>query len=330
MKKINVIWQVDPDVMLEKDWLDFLLVKTDFVPVVDGNLDVVLDDSIVVTRGYSIGNKSVADYLRSFVDQGFNQPGVIHLSDEWFKSPVDFYDNAAFVLRNFYRPDVASKPNVYFFPLGYKRGYLIHNAPKAIKDRQYLWFFAGQLGGKLSRRKMVKYAEKLPGGLISISERFGGSDQLGFEDYVKLMGDTVFALSPGGNKCVETHRIYEAMESGAIPIVEDVSKLTTLKSLLKEVLTPKEYKEYRVWSFWYWKIALYRFFSKSYWHQVYGADFPCIRCTDWKNLQIIMKETDVDAVASAVQSFWSSYKQSLQAKIVELVDDNFSESKSET
>lgn len=323
MAKINVIWQVDPELMLETDWLAVVLAKLDYETIHDGNLAIVADNAIVVTRGYPINSQSLKLYLKRFAEQGFAPAGVIHLSDEYFKAPVDFYSDAAFVLRNFHRPDVAHLPNVYFLPLGYKRGYGSYNQPKPLENRQYRWFFAGQLGGKLSRRIMMKQAEMIPGGLAAISENFAGSQRFSFAQYVAAMGNTVFALAPAGNKCVETFRIYEAIESGAVPIVEDVSPLTTLKSIVKELLTPREYRNYRIWGLTYWRIAWLRMTTKSYWLDVYGADFPCIRCTHWGDLQTTINTTQPEALAAKIQTFWANYKLALQNQVVDLTNTHF-------
>lgn len=322
MSCINVIWQVDSEKTMEKDWLYFFLEAVEFKEINDNHFSLVLANSIVITDGYPKGDKTAKEYFSQFSQQGF-RVGIIHLSDEWFNAPVDFYQEVDFVFRNYYRPDVSLRPNVYFLPLGYKRGYHNYTEIKPILERQYVWSFAGQLGGKLTRRTMMLHAEKIPGGYAAISQGFNDSSQLSFEGYVKLMGNSVYALSPGGNSCVETFRVYEAMESGAIPIVENPTRLNILKAIAREVFNVKNYNIHQVWRIQYWRFAIHRIFGKNYWLQVYGDDFPCLQCSDWSSLAQIIQSSDAEALSFKITSFWSAYKKDLKMKFSELVTQIF-------
>ena len=324
-KSINLIWQVDPDSMIETDWINFLFSDFEINSIKDQNLKVVLDNSIIVTNGDSINGIAKKQYINSFKLKGFCV-GVIHLSDEYFVSPVDFYDCTDFVFRNFFRPDVMNRDHVYFIPMGHKRGYRDYISPKSISDRQYSWSFAGEVGGRLSRREMLRYANNISGGIAYVGQGYNNSKNLSFEGYCKLMSDTIFALSPGGNRCVETSRIYEAIEAGAIPIVEDFSKFNLIKGIFREVFKPSEFKKYKVWAPHYWRESLNKLFSKSYWIQVYGPNFPCPRCSDWRELEKLIATIDTEAKSQEIQVFWSEYKKSLKDKIYAVVTNKLTSS----
>lgn len=324
-KSINLIWQVDPKFLIESDWILSQFPDFKVNSIVDQHLQVVENCAIVVTQGLPIDGKSVKAYLQSFKEKGF-KVGVIHISDEWFVSPIDFYNEADFVFRNFYRPDVSTRKTVFFLPVGYKQGYLNHIEPKPLNERPHHWSFAGELGGKISRRIMMKYAELIPGGIAYVGKGYSDSSDLSFEGYAKLMSKTIFALAPGGNRCVETSRIYEALEAGAIPVVEDISKVNLFKTIIREILKPKEFVRHKVWTAQYWKGNWERLIAPSYWVQVYGDDFPCPRCSNWRNLHSILQRIDPQKEQEKVHRFWEQYKTSLRQKFSTVIERSFFES----
>ena len=319
---VNLIWQISTKGLIEKDWIDFLFSEFTVNHIDDPNFEVVLDNSIVITRGNPQGTTSVKKYLGRFKQQGY-RVGVLHLSDEWFTAPVDFYTEADFVFRNFYRPDVAHLPNVLFVPVGYKQGLHKYAVERPISDRQYYWSFAGQLGGKVSRRAMMEQAQNIPGGIAYVGKGYNDSKDLSFEGYVELICDTVFVLSPAGNRCAETSRFYEALEVGAIPIVEDVSKLNIIKQILKEIIKPEKAKQHKVWTVRYWKDAVSLLLEPSYWTRVFGPDFPCPKCSDWKQLEGTLAAVDTEAVAKETQAFWQDYKRQLKSNIQMIISRHF-------
>ncbi|WP_204139001.1 hypothetical protein [Halomicronema sp. CCY15110] len=320
---VNLIWQISTDGLIEKDWIDFLFSEFTVNHIADPNFDVVIDNAIVITRGNPKGATSVKDYLGRFKQQGY-QIGVLHLSDEWFTSPVDFYLEADFVFRNFYRPDVAHLPHVLFVPVGYKQGLHKYTVERPISDRQYYWSFAGQLGGKVSRRAMMEQAQNIPGGIAYVGKGYNDSQDLSFEGYVELICDTVFVLSPAGNRCAETSRFYEALEVGAIPVVEDVSKFNIIKQILKEILKPEKAKQHKVWTFRYWQDAISLLLEPSYWTQVFGPEFPCPKCSNWKHLAATLAAVDIEAAAKETQAFWQDYKRQLKIDVRTIVLRHFS------
>lgn len=318
---VLLIWQVDPEQMLEAGWIYDLFAQAGLTvrSVTDLSHAVVQDGAIVISRGHDCGGASLKAYLQRFKASGY-RVGVLHLSDEWSNLPVDFYPEADFILRNYYRPGVMDQPNVHFLPLGYKKGLQQHLHNKPLSERQHYWSFAGALGGKLSRRLMVQEAEKIPGGKSYIEQGFSSSETLSFEGYVRLMGDTVFALAPGGNQCVETFRIYEALEAGAIPIVEDPPTLVILKSIARELLQPKRIRELRVWRLNYWRHNYHRLTRPSYWTAAFGEAFPCPRISRWQDLDKTLQAIDSEALALEVQTFWQGYKASLVQTLKMLVN----------
>ncbi len=311
---LNLIWQMDDNYLLEREWIVSLFPQFEINSITDQAHEVVVDHAIVVSFGKDMNNISMYDYLQKFKSQGF-KVGVIHLGDEWFTSTLDFYELAEFVFRTYYRREAFKYPYVYFMPLGYKRGLHEVIEPKPMRDRPYTWSFAGAIRGKISRRQMLTEARKILGGITYIGEDESRAKELDFEGYGALMSNTVFALSPGGNRCLETFRIYEAIEAGAIPVVEDINRLNILKGIIKELIKPKEFIKHRAWSRKYWRSNFRRLFAPSYWTLVYGTDFPCPRCSNWKKLPDMIQSIDPVVKAKEIQIFWRTYQTGLQQRI---------------
>ena len=137
MKKINLIWQTDyePEKASEYDWLCFLLSEFQIMHIRDGKNKVCLDNSVIVTQGLSKSNVSMSDYICRFKHKGI-KVGCIHISDEYLSTPINFYKEAAFVFRNYYRRDTNMLKNSHFFALGYRADFCKSLPKKKISDRK--------------------------------------------------------------------------------------------------------------------------------------------------------------------------------------------------
>ena len=56
---------------------------------------------------------------------------------------------------------------------------------------------------------------------INVTKKFGGKNSLDPREYYEIMGNTVFSLVSHGYYHPETYRLYESLESGCIPIIEN-------------------------------------------------------------------------------------------------------------
>lgn len=89
------------------------------------------------------------------------------------------------------------------------------------KDKKYLWSFVGQV--QAQRVETFKEFEKIKNGKLVKTTDFGGTkeDGLPYEDYLQIFCNSKIVLCPMGNNCADSFRLYEALEAGALPIVED-------------------------------------------------------------------------------------------------------------
>lgn len=318
---LTVVWQVEPQLLLETDWILYVLSLTGLrlEQVFDFRHRWVGTGAVIVTRGLARHGVSMREYLRRFAIAG-HPVAVIHVGDEFSKSPVDFYDEAAFVYRQCERPGVSDRPHVHFLPVGYKNGLVAHLAPKPMAERRYRWSFAGFVGGRVSRRSMVRHARRLPGGFMELGTAFNDSARLPFDAYVKVLCDTQFCLAPGGNRLVESFRVYEAIKAGAVPIVEVLTRRKILGMIGRDLLSPHRMRTFGTWSLRYWREMAYWWRNRDLWTAVYGPDFPCPRVKHWRELPELLARLDPQACALEIQRFWAGYEQRLGAELRERVE----------
>lgn len=106
---------------------------------------------------------------------------------------------------------------------------LLLGAPTRIKDfkinthlpKKYLWSFIGQIQNP-HRQKMVEVLKTMGGGLLKEVQYFGGNGENATEylEYLEVMAQSKFVLAGSGSMSVDSFRLYECMETGAIPITE--------------------------------------------------------------------------------------------------------------
>lgn len=173
--------------------------------------------------------------------------GVFHAANEIGRTDWSWYTLTDFVLRNYWVQNLPR--NVQYIPLGGQvprecpsqsmnnsndfqhDGVNICNCRKVvlkdIRKRKYMWSFMGSI--RSSRKELVNMlnaSESLRGkGFIHIANGFGGDGIFGDmlhdpkHKYLSVVMDSQFVLCPCGN-VMETHRIYEALNHGSIPVVQ--------------------------------------------------------------------------------------------------------------
>ncbi len=318
-KTIRLVYDIPEFTRWESDWIQYLLRDFNVITILDADHRVV-DENVILAVSFSSPEQApkIAGHLQMFKRQGLSA-GVLHLSDEFGSAPLDFYRDAAFVFRNYYRRPAMRKWNARYLCLGYKSGFTKCIQERAIADRRIVWSFAGQL--KTTRAAMLLQANAIAGGFHHLTTQWNDPAALDTQRYAEMLNDTVFALCPRGNRAVDCFRVYEALEAGAIPIVEDRSTMGSIGDLLRPGGT--------------------RLFSKfgprdcvsnlrnhgltSYWTAAYGPDFPCPRINYWENLGEVMRSINVEETAGRVRRWWREYKDTLTARVAEAVSRTFTE-----
>jgi hypothetical protein len=157
----------------------------------------------------------------AFLESAARTPGVglFDGSDEWYNGDYAAYRSFAFVLRMCHAGRFRNA-GVLTAPLGYASGQPVRDTVPPASQRRYLWSFAGQLVG--SRSTMMRALDGLEPATTHIAAV--GQDlsegRLSKSEYHDLLADSVFVPCPMGNVMLESYRIYEALENGAVPILE--------------------------------------------------------------------------------------------------------------
>jgi len=196
-----------------KKWIFDLLSEIRFQEV--ENLNEVEDLDVLILVDSEIKSKEI--FYKNVLNK-YKNVYLIHLGDEGGEVDKKFYLNFKHVFRTFYLNSFSSVLNVTCIPIGYKTG-LINNSTE-INNRKYNWNFLGTVHGA-SRYDLIFQNKNIKPNYINITKKFDGKNSLDAEQYYKIMGDTKFVLVSHGYYHPETYRLYEAIESGCIPIIEN-------------------------------------------------------------------------------------------------------------
>ena len=144
---------------------------------------------------------------------------LIHLGDEGGAEKKDLvYSLCEHIWRTFSLPMFKNFKNVTSIPIGYKSDPIKDNIN--ILKRNYKWSFLGTTHGSSRYDLLYKHRNIMPN-FINLTEDFSGKKSMDTNDYYKILNNSIFAPIPHGYFHPETYRLYEALEAGCIPILEN-------------------------------------------------------------------------------------------------------------
>jgi hypothetical protein len=219
---LTAIWQA-PN-FRERDWIEELFGAHINNHVWDGKQRVIMDNCILVDQFI---HRKPAAYYEQF--RAKNNVYLLHLSDEQYHGGYEVYKNFTGVFRNYWST-VFNPESVFILPLGYSNGIKERQETKRTSERKYVWSFAGDTE-RGSRPEMLSALESIRPHFSRSTDR-SQSAPLTPEEYQHVLEDTIFAPCPMGRINLECFRLYEALECGAIPIVERRFGLDYFSSLL--------------------------------------------------------------------------------------------------
>ena len=145
---------------------------------------------------------------------------LIHLGDEGGTDELNFiYENCKHVWRTFGLPRHFRNNKISSIPIGYKSGSFL-NHKKDILKRNYFWSFMGTTHGS-SRHDLIFQHNEIKPNFTKYTDIFASKDSLKTEKYYEILQESIFVLVPHGYVHPETYRLYEGIECGCIPIVEN-------------------------------------------------------------------------------------------------------------
>ena len=144
---------------------------------------------------------------------------LIHLGDEGGTEDTNLiYNYCKHVWRTFGLPKYFNNDKITCIPIGYKSGPNFQN--KEILKRKFLWSFMGTIHGA-SRYDLIHQNENLKPHFINKTSSFASGESLDTEKYYGILHDSIFIMVPHGYLHPESYRLYEALESGCVPIIEN-------------------------------------------------------------------------------------------------------------
>jgi hypothetical protein len=215
---------------VEIPWVRYLLGPYAGDVVLDPDRALVVPNSLVVADRLDLLAPATLEAIRTTPGVGLYQ-----ISDEWYRDPLDAYAAFAYVWRNYFHTGLRGTP-VRQLPLppAALDEVTADPRPEARRppsDRPHLWSFAGQL--KSTRFPMIEAFRQFDGGVEHVTGTFDESDPAtGPGDYLGMLASSVFVPCPMGNVHLESFRVYEAIEMGAIPVVERRHWLDYFRGLL--------------------------------------------------------------------------------------------------
>ena len=144
---------------------------------------------------------------------------LFHLGDEFgFRDLSSIYNNCNYIWRPFCSSMYFKNIKVKCIPIGYKSGVL--NQKK--NNRKYKWAFTGT-PHKSSRHDLLYQFSDIKPFFCHKTEKFD-TKIISVNEMNDVLSSTEFIPCPSGFFHPETYRLYEALECGCIPIVENAYK----------------------------------------------------------------------------------------------------------
>lgn len=141
---------------------------------------------------------------------------LLHLSDEFGLDDISIYNSYKKVFRNYFRNNCSE--NTIILPLGFTNSRGTHGLPESpsFEKREYLWSFAGSLD-RPNRRESLSELKKTGKFLCEEKDTWDSPHKLDGPKYRELLRNTKFVPCFSGSCALESYRMYEALEHGAIP-----------------------------------------------------------------------------------------------------------------
>lgn len=282
---IKLVWRVHPDGLFETQWIRELFAKGG-----------IMYEEVQDLKGEHVYHKAVIVFNHSIDYESYFQKyenaqvpyGAIHLSDEMLSDTTRFYGHrmCKFVFRNYHHPIVLSKyKHVVTFGLGYKSGFARNTPPVPGAMRYYNWTFAGNVHTPERLQCVSPFLTTVPYHVHATTQGFNSASGLNTEAYRALMDQSKFVLCPIGQGNIDSFRVYEALEAGAIPIV-----------LSSTPIQP---------------------YSPSYWHAMFpwmrASVLPMVIHTNWTAAaetvrSILQNKATFEDIQSQMIAFWEDAK----------------------
>ena len=196
-------------------WIYEILNKIKF-EVIQSERDLKNEDILIIVDSSIEEKEELYTKLELICSRMF----LIHLGDESgaYDSSL-IYNKFNYVWRAFCSNKYFNNKKVSCLPLGYKSGTLFK---KEIVERKYKWAFLGT-PHKSSRHDLLFQLSDIEPSFFHKTKKFN-EKIIDVSEMSEILTSTKFIPCPNGFFHPETYRLYEALECGCIPIVENAYK----------------------------------------------------------------------------------------------------------
>lgn len=200
-----------------KEWIELILKNINTIEIL--SLDQLKNDDDLIIVDSKINNKE-SFYLD--LSKKCRKIYLFHLGDEGALEKKDIiYGCCKHAWRTFFWNSIKKYKNCSFIPLGYKS---FDKVPKKkISEKKYLWSYLGTIH-HASRYDLNYQLRKVEPSFVKKTQAFGSADSLDSKSYYNILNDSIFTPIPIGFIHPETYRLFECLEIGCIPIVENPKK----------------------------------------------------------------------------------------------------------
>ena len=196
-------------------WIFEILTKVNFKEIKNES-ELEKNDYLLIIDSNVVNKIDFYDKLKLICSKIY----LIHLGDETgINDYSEIYKNCNYVWRTFCSNTYFKNNKVSCIPLGYKSGVVFN---EEVKNRAYKWSFIGT-AHKSSRHDLLFQLSEIKPSYLFKTKKFN-NDILEIKDMNKVLSSSEFLPCPNGFVHPETYRLYEALESGCIPIVENAFK----------------------------------------------------------------------------------------------------------
>ena len=157
---------------------------------------------------------------------------VLHLSDEFSTDDLKFYNytNCKAVIRNYIRSDTPSLSHITTIPIGFH--YKGTNS-KTFDERSMVWSFHGT--DWFNRKETLEKLQVFVPNNCHFTNYWNDPKMTNESKYLNALSNSKFCPILRGNN-IETFRLYEALETGTIPIYVRVESDTEFWNLISKKL----------------------------------------------------------------------------------------------
>jgi len=196
-------------------WIYEILNKIEF-EIIQSEKDLESEDILIIVDSSVEKKEELYTKLQLICSKMF----LIHLGDESGAYDTSLiYNKFNYVWRAFCLNRYFNNKKVSCLPIGYKSGTLFK---KEIVERKYKWAFLGT-PHKSSRHDLLFQLSDIEPSFSHKTKKFNNKI-LEVSKMNEILTSTEFIPCPNGFVHPETYRLYEALECGCIPIVENAYK----------------------------------------------------------------------------------------------------------